>query len=162
MERVFGREPIDVEQGQAEMTDIARALEREYPEDNANRGVFLEPLHQAVVRDVRPALSVLMAAVAFVLLIACTNVANLLLMRAGTRDREMGVRMAIGAGGGRLIRQLLTESSILAGLGGIVGIVAARLLKDRGLTVAVLEAGRAGPWVQRPPRTTASGPRTRM
>jgi putative ABC transport system permease protein len=107
-------------QAQAEMETIAGRLELQYPEDKEWR-VNVTPLLEAAVGNVRPALLVLLGAVAFVLIITCANVANLLLVRAGLRQREVSIRLALGARRLRIVRQLLTESLVLALLGGVLG-----------------------------------------
>jgi putative ABC transport system permease protein len=110
---------------QAELTAIARALERETPERNANWGARVVALHDELSGEYRRALVILAGAVAFVLLIACANVANLLLARGAARQREIAIRAALGAPRGRVVRQLLTESLVLAVLGGAAGLLVA-------------------------------------
>jgi putative ABC transport system permease protein len=100
---------------QQEMSAIAADLERTYPDDNASRGTYLEPLQNAVFGRVRPALWVLAGAVGLVLLVACANVANLLLARAANRQHEITVRTALGANTRHLLRQFLIESAVLVG-----------------------------------------------
>jgi putative ABC transport system permease protein len=119
---------VSLMQARSELDAVATRLHREDPNSDVGFGVFLQTLNDAITGDVRPALLMLMGCVGFVLLIACVNVANLLLARGAARLREMAVRTALGASPARIVRQLLTESLLLAAVGGAAGIAVAFLL----------------------------------
>ncbi|HSB12385.1 MAG TPA: ABC transporter permease [Blastocatellia bacterium] len=135
---------VTLAQAQAEMDRIAGNLEEQYKDFNAGWGVNLVPLKTQLVGTIRPALLVLLGAVAFVLLIACANVANLLLARAASREKEIAIRAALGARRSRVIRQLLTEATLLAALGGGLGLLLAMWGVELLLALTPKEIGLTG------------------
>jgi putative ABC transport system permease protein len=113
---------VSIEQAGAEMKGIAERLSAQYPEAGANESAEVVALHEQIVGNIRPALITLLVAVGVVVLIACANVANLLLVRASVREKEVAIRMALGAGRQRLVFQMLAESVVLALVGGVLGL----------------------------------------
>ncbi len=148
---------VSLARAQAQMDQVAAQIEKENPGTNNEKGLALESLHQALIGSVRTALLVLYGAVTVLLLVACVNVSNLLVAKGAVRSREIAVRQALGAGRGRLLRQLLTESVLLGLLGGVLGLalafgsldllrwIAPRLPEAAGLGIPGLEEARVSP-----------------
>ena len=124
---IFGRlrPGVALNQAQAEMETIMAQLKKQYPGIDQENGVRVAGFHDELTKSLRPSIVILLVAVGFVLLIACANVANLMLARAATREREIAVRATLGAGRKRILRQLLTESALMAVIGGVLGIAVA-------------------------------------
>ncbi len=135
---------VSIEQARADMSEVTRNLAVAFPDDNKGVAATLLPLRQDMLGNVQPILLVLFAAVGFVLLIACVNVANLLLARSAGRTREFAIRTALGAGQGRVVRQLLTESILLALVGGTLGLALASWGTQAALKHLPADLPRAG------------------
>jgi putative ABC transport system permease protein len=116
---------VTLEQAKADLTAVSAQLEREFPNDNFGWAAELITMREDLTGDMKKPLLVFLGAVGFVLLIACANVANLMLARGATRQREIAIRVAIGAGRGRLVRQILTESVLISAVGGVLGVLLA-------------------------------------
>jgi putative ABC transport system permease protein len=138
------KEGVALEQAREEMEGLAAILEKEYPNTNSGNGAITQRMADLLVDDIRPALMVLLGAVGFVLLIACVNVANLMLARAAERQKEIGVRLALGAGRGRIIRQMLSESLLIAVLGGAAGLFIGMWVTDGLVALAPPNVPRLG------------------
>jgi putative ABC transport system permease protein len=130
---------IDLKQAQTRLSAINAQLDKQFHETNKGWDVFLSTLHERLVREVKPSLLALLGAVGFVLLIACANVANLLLARSAARQKEIAIRAAMGASRTRVLRQMLTESILLSVIGGVTGLVLSIWLTD--LLISMLPEG---------------------
>jgi putative ABC transport system permease protein len=136
---------VSVTEAQAQLDTIAGGLTKEFPQFDTGWGALVVPMHRELSGDIRPALLVLSGAVGFVLLIACANVANLLLARGAARQREMAIRNALGAARFRIVRQLLTESLVLCALGGALGLLVAQWSLDLLIATSPVDLVDIGP-----------------
>ena len=116
------KDGVSVQAADADMKSIAARLERQYPATNRGQGAVVMPVTEVIVGDIRPILLLLLSGAGLLLLIACVNVANLLLVRTESRQREIAVRGALGASPARLIRQFMTEGLLLVGIGSVLGV----------------------------------------
>jgi putative ABC transport system permease protein len=130
---------IDVKQAQTRLSAINARLDKQFHETNKGWDVFVSTIHERLVREVKPSLLALLGAVGFVLLIACANVANLLLARSAARQKEIAIRAAMGASRTRVLRQMLTESALLSAIGGLAGLLLSIWLTD--LLMSMLPEG---------------------
>ena len=135
---------VPLQQAQSQVSTIDAQLARAYPDTNTGWDVNLALLQERLVRSVRPSLLVLLGAVALVLLIACANVANLLLARAASREKEVAIRTALGASRRRIIRQMLTESLLLSIIGGVIGLLLSVWLTDLLISLSPPDSPRFG------------------
>ncbi|HEX6974586.1 MAG TPA: ABC transporter permease [Vicinamibacterales bacterium] len=133
---------VTVDQANAEISGIAQRLAQEHPDTNRNVGASVVPVHEQAVGSVRSALLVLLGGVGVVLLMACVNLANMMLARSTARQKEMAIRAALGAGRGRLIRQALVESVLLSLAGGLVAVVVVRFAMHALIALAPAESPR--------------------
>jgi putative ABC transport system permease protein len=130
---------VDVKQAQTRLSAINAQLDKQFHETNKGWDVFVSTIHERLVREVKPSLLALLGAVGFVLLIACANVANLLLARSAARQKEIAIRAAMGASRTRVLRQMLTESALLSAIGGLAGLLLSIWLTD--LLMSMLPEG---------------------
>jgi putative ABC transport system permease protein len=136
---------VSFAEAQAQLATVASGLSQEFPQFNPGWTALVVPMHRELSGDIRPALLVLSGAVGFVLLIACANVANLLLARGAARQREMAIRTALGAARFRVVRQLLTESLVLCVIGGALGLIVAQWSLDVLLAISPVDLAYGGP-----------------
>jgi putative ABC transport system permease protein len=135
---------VSLEHASSEMETLAAQLELQYPNTNSGNGVMVQQLNDWYAEDIRTALLVLFAAVSLVLMIACVNIANLLLVRTTERQKEIAIRLALGAGRARIVRQLLSESVLISLMGGLAGLLIGMWMKDGILTLAPQNVPRLG------------------